>query len=83
MTDFDPVWYHTVIDACALQKDINDLQDGDQTLVGSRGLALSGGQKQRIVSKSIRWTTGKYTQSSQSIARAIMKGIIWQFLTIC
>ena len=50
MTDFDSIWYRQVVNVCALQKDFDDMPGGDQTLIGSRGLALSGGQKQRIVS---------------------------------
>ncbi|KAI9640923.1 hypothetical protein NHQ30_010764 [Ciborinia camelliae] len=46
--DFEPLWYETVINACALQKDMYDLPLGDETIIGSRGTALSGGQKQRI-----------------------------------
>ena len=49
MMEFDTRWYKTVLEACALQKDLEDMPDGDQTLIGSRGLALSGGQRQRIV----------------------------------
>lgn len=40
--------YQAVIDACALQRDLDILDAGDQTLVGEKGIALSGGQKQRI-----------------------------------
>ncbi|XP_056631497.1 probable multidrug resistance-associated protein lethal(2)03659 [Diorhabda sublineata] len=40
--------YKTVIDICALAKDLNTLPHGDRTLVGERGRALSGGQKARI-----------------------------------
>lgn len=47
---FDEAWYHTVLHASALDKDLDQLQSGDQTIVGSKGLALSGGQQQRIVS---------------------------------
>ena len=46
--EFDPEWYKTVVDACALRLDMSTLSRGDATLVGSRGIALSGGQKQRI-----------------------------------
>ena len=52
--DFDPLWYETVVNACALQKDMEDLPLGDQTVLGSRGIAISGGQKQRIVRSASR-----------------------------
>ncbi|KAI0837775.1 ABC transporter [Hypoxylon sp. FL0890] len=41
-------WYETVIDACCLTKDIDELPNGDETFVGSRGSNLSGGQRQRL-----------------------------------
>lgn len=47
-SSYDPDWYETVIDACALSHDLSILPDGDQTTVGSRGITLSGGQKQRL-----------------------------------
>lgn len=40
--------YRAVIAACALGRDLEILDAGDQTLVGEKGIALSGGQKQRI-----------------------------------
>lgn len=40
--------YNAVIKACALQRDLEILDAGDQTMVGERGISLSGGQKQRI-----------------------------------
>ncbi|KAJ3211412.1 hypothetical protein HK099_008008 [Clydaea vesicula] len=45
---FDKNWYEKVISACSLTHDIEILNDGDETLVGDKGLLLSGGQKQRI-----------------------------------
>ncbi|KAJ6443435.1 Cyclic peptide transporter [Purpureocillium lavendulum] len=45
---FDGKWYATVLRACALEKDVALLGDGDLTSVGSGGNALSGGQKQRV-----------------------------------
>lgn len=47
---FDESWYTTVIRACALEEDLNQIPRGDQTIIGSQGVALSGGQSQRIVS---------------------------------
>ncbi|XP_013924730.1 PREDICTED: multidrug resistance-associated protein 4 [Thamnophis sirtalis] len=40
--------YEKVLRACALKKDIDQLEDGDLTMVGDRGATLSGGQKARI-----------------------------------
>ncbi|KAL9085185.1 MAG: hypothetical protein Q9165_007716 [Trypethelium subeluteriae] len=47
-SDFDQEWYTTVIRACALEDDLRQLPRGDQTIVGSKGIALSGGQSQRL-----------------------------------
>jgi len=46
---FDEAWYRTIIWACALEEDLEQLIDGDQTMIGSKGIALSGGQRQRVV----------------------------------
>lgn len=40
--------YREVIVACALERDLEILDNGDKTLVGEKGITLSGGQKQRI-----------------------------------
>ncbi|KAK7749958.1 Transporter of the ATP-binding cassette (ABC) [Cytospora paraplurivora] len=40
--------YRQVIIACALERDLEVLDNGDETLVGEKGITLSGGQKQRI-----------------------------------
>ncbi|KAK1724964.1 P-loop containing nucleoside triphosphate hydrolase protein [Colletotrichum acutatum] len=45
---FEASWYSTVIRACALEDDIATFPDGDQVMVGSKGVTLSGGQKQRV-----------------------------------
>lgn len=45
---YDEKRYRAVLKACALERDIQILDAGDQTLVGEKGISLSGGQKQRI-----------------------------------
>lgn len=45
---WDAKRYKNVIVACSLQRDLEILDSGDQTLVGEKGVTLSGGQKQRI-----------------------------------
>ncbi|KAF2484582.1 bile acid-transporting ATPase [Neohortaea acidophila] len=47
-SDWDARRYKDVIVACSLQRDLEILDNGDQTLVGEKGVTLSGGQKQRI-----------------------------------
>ncbi|KAK8058473.1 hypothetical protein PG994_008921 [Apiospora phragmitis] len=45
---YDEKRYRDVIVACALERDLEILDNGDETLVGEKGITLSGGQKQRI-----------------------------------
>ena len=48
MSEYDPKWYATVIQACALEEDLGQFPRGDSSIIGSKGIALSGGQSQRI-----------------------------------
>ncbi|KAL8995121.1 MAG: hypothetical protein Q9169_005084 [Polycauliona sp. 2 TL-2023] len=47
-SEMDDRWYGTVVKACALTEDLRQMQLGDRTRIGSKGVALSGGQSQRI-----------------------------------
>ncbi|KAG6835326.1 hypothetical protein H0H93_002661 [Arthromyces matolae] len=45
---YDPTRYASVLSACALNPDLEVLEDGDMTEIGARGVSLSGGQKARV-----------------------------------
>ncbi|KAJ6780649.1 hypothetical protein PWT90_01745 [Aphanocladium album] len=44
----DPIRYKNVLHACALEKDLKTLKDGDHTVIGIKGATISGGQRWRI-----------------------------------
>lgn len=45
---FDEKRYRDVICVCALKRDLKLFPNGDQTIIGERGISLSGGQKARV-----------------------------------
>lgn len=57
---FDAKRYKEVIAACALRRDLEILDAGDQTLVGEKGITLSGGQKQRISLARAMYSNSKH-----------------------
>uniref|UniRef100_F6HG43 ABC-type xenobiotic transporter n=1 Tax=Vitis vinifera TaxID=29760 RepID=F6HG43_VITVI len=46
--EINKAFYEDVLEACALDRDIQLWYNGDLSVVGERGMNLSGGQKQRI-----------------------------------
>lgn len=46
--NIDEEWYQSVLTACGLDQDLLQLEDGDQSTPGTRGVTLSGGQKHRV-----------------------------------
>lgn len=57
---FNESRYRSVIAACALQRDLEILDQGDSTLVGEKGITLSGGQKQRISLARALYSTSRH-----------------------
>lgn len=45
---FEPEWYRQVLRVCALEADVAEMQAGDLSEIGEKGINLSGGQKQRV-----------------------------------
>jgi ABC-type multidrug transport system fused ATPase/permease subunit len=45
---FDQAKFDSVVEACALTRDLEVLTDGERTEIGEKGINLSGGQKQRV-----------------------------------
>lgn len=46
--EFERSRFRSVIDVCAMKRDLTLFPYGEKTLVGERGVSLSGGQKARI-----------------------------------
>jgi ABC-type multidrug transport system fused ATPase/permease subunit len=46
--EYDEERYYKVVQACALLKDLDTMEYGDNTLTGEKGVNLSGGQKARV-----------------------------------
>ncbi|KAJ7173895.1 hypothetical protein C8R43DRAFT_1094036 [Mycena crocata] len=57
---YDEARYRQVIDCCALQPDLDVLEDGDRTEIGARGVNLSGGQKARVALARAVYVRNKY-----------------------
>jgi ABC-type multidrug transport system fused ATPase/permease subunit len=45
---YDEERYNTTVEVCALKKDLEMLNDGENTEIGANGINLSGGQKWRV-----------------------------------
>ena len=48
MCAFEATWYASVVCACGLDQDFQQLARADEAMIGSNGTTLSGGQKARI-----------------------------------
>ena len=46
--EFEQERYSAVLQACALEADVDQMHQGDSTLIGDRGVTLSGGQRARL-----------------------------------
>ena len=51
--------YENAVKACALEVDFKDWKDGENTIIGEKGINISGGQKQRIALARALCSSGK------------------------
>ena len=45
---YDEQKFHQVLSVCCLEKDLKMLADGENTMIGEKGINLSGGQRARV-----------------------------------
>ncbi|KAI9454319.1 hypothetical protein HD554DRAFT_2151146 [Boletus coccyginus] len=57
---YDEERYNAIVECCALEPDLDIIEDGDQTEVDARGVSLSGGQKARVVLARAVYARTKY-----------------------
>ncbi|EFR02843.1 hypothetical protein MGYG_05844 [Nannizzia gypsea CBS 118893] len=70
MSEWDKKWYDTVVSACALLTDLEELPNGDQTHIGAQGSRLSGGQKMRV-----SFARALYSRNSTMILDDVLTGL--------
>lgn len=81
---FDEQRYKDVLVACALEHDLEILDNGDETLVGEKGITLSGGQKQRISLARAVYSNSKHILLDDCLSAVDSHTAQWIFSTcIC
>ncbi|KAF4592615.1 ABC transporter [Ophiocordyceps camponoti-floridani] len=70
MSPYDHVWYDTVVRACALLPDFEELTNGDKTHAGIRGARLSGGQQMRV-----SFARALYSRNASMILDDVLTGL--------
>ena len=80
---FEARWYDEVVEACGLKQDLEGFANGDETLVGTRGVQLSGGQRSRIALAAVFYTDSEVlllddplSAVDSTVARSIQQSAI-------
>jgi ABC-type bacteriocin/lantibiotic exporter with double-glycine peptidase domain len=91
---FDKAHYYFALKTCALDRDLQDLAEGDEHVCGFNGASLSGGQRVRLVRHSSsrpRWMRLEanrvhptaFANKAQALARAIYSKVDFLVLDDC
>ncbi|KAK9479697.1 P-loop containing nucleoside triphosphate hydrolase protein, partial [Lipomyces japonicus] len=74
---YDERRYQLCVHACALVRDLDILEYGDQTLIGEKGIALSGGQKQRISLCRALYSSAKHLILDDCLSAVDSHSALW------
>ncbi|KAK9477077.1 P-loop containing nucleoside triphosphate hydrolase protein [Lipomyces japonicus] len=69
--------YQRCVHACALIRDLDNLEYGDQTLIGEKGITLSGGQKQRISLCRALYSSAKHLILDDCLSAVDSHSALW------
>lgn len=70
---YDEERYKAVVKACALEPDLDMLEDGDATEIGARGVSLSGGQKARVALARAVYARTKYVLLDDPLSAVVCR----------
>ena len=75
---FDKEHYNFALKTCAIDRDLQDLAEGDEHVCGLNGASLSGGQRVRLVSDTGPWglNSGPRQWTSSSISLIVYRPLL-------
>ncbi|KAL6939809.1 hypothetical protein ACO0RG_003655 [Hanseniaspora osmophila] len=76
-SEFHPIRYQQVIEACGLKRDFEILAAGDLTEIGEKGITLSGGQKQRVSLARALYSTSKHLLLDDCLSAVDSHTALW------
>ncbi|KAJ7784816.1 hypothetical protein B0H14DRAFT_2630628 [Mycena olivaceomarginata] len=79
---YDEARYREVIECCALQPDLDVLEDGDATEIGARGVNLLGGQKARVALARDVYVRSKFVLLDDALSAVLLRGPLLAHRTV-
>lgn len=75
--EFHEERYQAVIEACGLKRDLEQLEAGDATEIGEKGITLSGGQKQRVSLARALYSPAKHVLLDDCLSAVDSHTALW------